>query len=36
MSLGRGERASPYIPSPILLIPVMNFPSYVRIASGIA
>jgi hypothetical protein len=30
------ERASADTPSPILLIPVMNFPSYVRMASGIA
>ena len=34
--LGRGERARADTPSPILLIPVTNVPSYVHRSSEIA
>jgi hypothetical protein len=33
---GRGERTRANTPSPILLIPVTNVPSYVHRSSGIA
>jgi hypothetical protein len=33
---GRGERASADTPSPSLIIPVTNVPSYVYRASGVA
>jgi hypothetical protein len=34
--VGRGERVSADTPSPILMIPVTNVPSYVHRASEIA